>query len=611
MTKYIFVYGGVISGVGKGVATASIGRILKEYGFSVTAIKIDPYINCDAGTLRPTEHGEVWVTEDGGEIDQDLGTYERFLDQGIPKINSITTGQIYRSLIEKERRGDFLGKSVEFIPHVPDEINLRIKQSGKNYDVALVEIGGTVGDYENIPYLFAAKSLECELGKENICHVLVTYLPIPSHIDEMKSKPTQLAIKLLREHGIQPDFILCRGKRALDDVRKKKIEGYSHISSEHVFSMPDVTGQGTVNTVYVIPLDLEKEKMGEKLMNKLHLEKLKNPDWGSWFDVVNKIVQPLKTVRVAIVGKYLDTGEFQLKDSYLSVNEALRHAGAHNDTKIQISWVSARDIEQGKVDFRSFDGILVPGGFGSSGVEGKIQAIKYARENNVPFLGLCFGLQLAVVEYARNVIHLKANSTEIEPGTENPIIDILPEQKFLTEKGGTMRLGAYRALLKSGTKVHSLYNSDEVFERHRHRYEVNPDYHKILEENGMVLSGMSPNGRLVEFIELPFHKFFIATQAHPEFKSTLMKPSFLFDGFVKACLEKRDEANPEYTIITEPHSTLMIEESPVMKQVVKESEGQTEKVSDEEEKDGWLFFQSIEDYKQKNYGDKNGYYSDG
>lgn len=554
MTKYIFVIGGVISGVGKGVTTAAVGRILKEHGFSVTAIKIDPYLNCDAGTLRPTEHGEVFVTADGGEIDQDAGTYERFLNEPISKNHSITTGQIYRELIEKERRGDFLGETVEFIPHVPNEIIRRIKEVGKSYEIVLIEIGGTVGDYENIPYLFAAKTLECELGKENLAHLLVTYLPVPSHIDEMKSKPTQLAIKLLREQGLQPDFILCRGKRALDDIRKRKIASYSHIPTECIISMPDVTGKGTANTIYTIPLELEKENIGEKILQTLHLQPKKIPDWTKWQIAVNRLISPSLTINIAVVCKYLDSGDFQLKDSYLSVNESLKHAGAFNDAGVNIHWVNAKDVEQNPAILNSFDGILVPGGFGTSGIEGKISAIKFARENSIPYLGLCLGLQLAVVEFARNVCNLTAHTTEISPDVEHKVIDILPEQRFLTEKGGTMRLGASRAILKTNSLVGKIYHADEVFERHRHRYEVNPDYHEILQQNGIILSGLSPNGRLVEFIELPqhIHPFFIATQAHPEFQSSLLQPAPLFDAFVLASIMQKNKKDS--TPLSQPHN---------------------------------------------------------
>ena len=541
MTKYIIVTGGVISGVGKGVATASIGRILQEYGFSVTAIKIDPYINCDAGTLRPTEHGEVWVTDDGGEIDQDLGNYERFLGQSIPKANNITTGQIYKTLIEKERRGDFLGKTVEFIPHVPDEIKSRIKKSGEGYDIVLIEVGGTIGDYQNIPFLFAVKSLENEIGRENVCHMMVSYLPIPSHIAEMKTKPTQMAIKLLRENGIQPDFILCRGSKPLDYVRKEKLEKYANVKSDHIISMPDVIGPGTANTIYIIPLDLEKEKLGEKIMKRLNLEKRKETDLKEWEEAVKKIVNPTNHIKIAMVGKYLDIGDFQLKDSYISINEALKHAGAKNDVRVDIEWINSKQFEENSEDInilKKFQGILIPGGFGGSGVEGKINAIKYARENNIPYLGLCLGMQLAVVEFARNVCNLNAHSSEINSEVEHKVIDFLDEQRDIKDKGGTMRLGAYDAMLKLDSKVHKLYGKLNISERHRHRYEVNPEYHETLQGAGMVFSGMSPDRKLVEFIELPEHKFFIATQAHPEFKSSLLKPAPLFEGFVKACLEE-------------------------------------------------------------------------
>ncbi|MBU0466352.1 MAG: CTP synthase (glutamine hydrolyzing) [Nanoarchaeota archaeon] len=539
MTKYIVVAGGVISGVGKGVATASIGKILQEYGFSVTAVKIDPYLNCDAGTMRPTEHGEVWVTDDGGETDQDLGTYERFLDIQLPRTNNITTGQIYRTILEKERRGDFLGQTVQFIPHIPEEINKRIKESTKDHDICLVEIGGTIGDYENIPFLLATRSLKREVGKDSLIHILVTYLPIPSHIEEMKTKPTQMSIKLLEESGIHPDFILCRGKTALDKVRKKKIETYSGIDSEDVISMPDISGPGKPNTVYVVPLELEEENLGEKVLKKLKLEKKKNPDWTSWKEKVSKLINPMNKTKIAIVGKYLNIGDYSLRDSYISISEALKHAGANNDTKIEVSWLNSKDLEDptNLPQLNEFDGIIIPGGFGSSGTEGKINTIKFCRENNLPFLGLCYGLQFAVVEFARNVCGLvNANTTEVDSNTPHPVIDILPEQKDIYTKGGTMRLGSYKAILQDSV-VKSIYKSEIVHERHRHRYEVNPFYHTILENKGLSLCGKSPDKKLVEFIELPNHKFFIATQAHPEFKSSLEKPAPLFDAFVKTALQ--------------------------------------------------------------------------
>ena len=538
MTKYIVVIGGVISGVGKGVATASIGRILQERGLSVTAVKIDPYLNFDAGTMRPTEHGEVWVTDDGGETDQDLGTYERFLDIRLSRKNNITTGQIYSSVLEKERKGEFLGQTVQFIPHIPDEIKRRIKESAENKDICLIEIGGTIGDYENIPFLLATRSLERELGKENVMNILVTYLPVPSHIEEMKTKPTQMSIKLLEESGIHPDFILCRGKTALDNVRKKKIETYSGIDAENVISMPDISGPGKPNTVYIVPLELEKENLGEKILKRLNLQKRKIPDWTLWKEKVGKIISPKNKVKIAIVGKYLDVGEFTLRDSYVSVSEALKHAGANNDVRIEIVWLNSKDLEssQNLLSLNKLNGLIVPGGFGSSGVDGKLNAIKFCRENNIPFLGLCYGLQLAVVEFSKNVCGLtNANTTEIDPDTPHPVIDILPEQISVNKKGGTMRLGSCKAILKE-SKTLSVYNSEIAQERHRHRYEVNPIYHTILENNGFLISGKDPNGKLAEFIELPAHKFFIATQAHPEFNSTLMNPSPLFDAFIKSTL---------------------------------------------------------------------------
>ncbi|MCH7850778.1 MAG: CTP synthase [Nanoarchaeota archaeon] len=536
MTKYIFVTGGVISGVGKGVATASIGRILKEYGYSITAVKIDPYINCDAGTMRPTEHGEVWVTEDGGEIDQDLGNYERFLEISIPKLNNITTGQIYKTLIEKERRGDFLGETVSFIPHVPDEIKRRIKKAGDGFEIVLVEIGGTIGDYENIPFLFAAKSLEAEIGINNVCHIMVTYLPIPGHLSEMKTKPTQLSIKLLRENGISPDFILCRGKTALDEPRKKKIEVYANLKSDCVISAPDVVGPGTADTIYVVPLNFEKDHFGKKLMDRLGLSKKKEPNWSAWSEMVRRISAAPNVVNIALVGKYLDIGDFQLKDSYLSVAAALSHGGAANNVRVNIDWINSKDIESWKTDLSKYDGIIVPGGFGSNGVEGKILAIEFARKNNIPFLGLCYGMQLAVIEFARNVCNLDANSVEINPNTPHKIIDILPGMQG-QDLGGTMRLGGYLAQLKPGSRIEAIYKTSEVSERHRHRYEVNPDYHDTLEKGGLVISGKSKDGRLAEFVEIPGHKFFIATQAHPEFKSYPMRPSPIFYEFIKSCIK--------------------------------------------------------------------------
>lgn len=547
MTKYVVVVGGVISGVGKGVTTAALGKIIKEHGYSTTLIKIDPYINYDAGTLRPTEHGEVWVTEDGGEIDQDLGTYERFLDCDIPKHNNITTGQIYKAVIDRERRGEYLGQTVQFIPHIPDEIVRRIKQASQGYEVAIIEVGGTVGDYENKPFLFALRSLEREVGADKMVYALVVYLPIPSHIEEMKTKPAQQAIKLLNEEGICPDFIICRAKNHIDDVRKRKIELFASLAPEYVISAPDI------ESIYQIPLDLEAENMGEKLLKKLNLQSRQQPNWQRWQQLVSAIKHPQSKINIAIVGKYFDVGDFSLTDSYLSIYQALIHAGAELNTGVTISWIDAKSFETHPAQLQtlsSYDGIIIPGGFGASGVEGKIAAITYARLNNIPYLGLCYGMQLAAVEFARNVCCLKgAHTTEVAPQTPYPIIDVLKLQKAILENhdyGGTMRLGGYSAHLKSGTHVHQLYKTagrlmdgDLVIERHRHRYEVNPDFVQTLEHGGLIFSGYHVNKsgtKLMEFLELPNHPFFVATQAHPEFKSRLGNSNPLFFGFVTAAL---------------------------------------------------------------------------
>lgn len=572
MTKYIFVIGGVISGVGKGVATASLGKILKEYGYNTTLIKVDPYLNYDAGTLRPTEHGEVWVTDDGGEIDLDLGTYERFLNTDINKKNNMTSGQVYKSVIDRERSGGYLGKTVQFIPHVPEEIIRRIKLASEGFDIAIIEIGGTVGDYENEPFLFAAKSLECELGTENVAYILVTYLPIPKHVGEMKTKPTQQAIKLLRQEGIFPDFILCRAEQPLDEARKSKIDFNVHISSENIISAPDI------ETAYEVPVNLQLEGLGKKVLKRLRLQAKKECDLSDWIKLVDNIKNPKNKVKVAVVGKYIKLGDYSVPDSYLSVKEAIVHAGAQLETGVEITWLNADDFVKDPEKLKelsAFDGVIVPGGFGTSGVEGKIAVIEYLRTHNIPFLGLCYGMQLAIVEYARHVCGMQgANSTEIDKNTKYPVIDFLPEQKAVVENeqyGGTMRLGVCPAIMRDDSVVLKLYQDDYagtsrlkadavrfeklvkegvcrkldskniVLERHRHRYEVNPEFVDILEKNGLVFSGYysrQDGTNLMEFIELPDHKFFVATQSHPEFKSRLGNPSPLFYGFLKACLKK-------------------------------------------------------------------------
>ena len=551
-TKFIVVAGGVISGVGKGVTTASLGKILKEHGYRTTLIKIDPYINYDAGTLRPTEHGEVWVTDDGGEIDQDLGTYERFLDEDIPKRNNITTGQIYKAVIDRERRGEYLGQTVQFMPHILDEVKRRILEASDGYEIAIIELGGTVGDYENVPFLFALKGLERELGADSIAYVLVTYLPIPDHMQEMKTKPTQQAVRLLGQEGILPDFIVCRAKQPLDDVRKKKIELCSHVHSDQIISAPDI------ETIYEMPIYLEREQVGQKILKHFHMESRSIPDWQRWQELVSMIKHPTQKIKIAIVGKYLDIGDFSLTDSYVSIYSALVHAGAHVGVGVEISWINAQVFEKQPErlsDLAVFDGVIVPGGFGNLGVEGKIAAISYVRSNKIPYLGLCYGMQLAAVEFARNKCGLHAaHTTEVDQSTPHPIIDVLPLQKqFLADHayGGTMRLGAYNAIVAKESKVAQLYeasnklkmgdNSKIVSERHRHRYEVNPNYVSTLEKQGISFSGYherKDGTKLMEFLELQDHPFFVATQAHPEFKSRLNNPSPLFLGFVKACVER-------------------------------------------------------------------------
>lgn len=545
-TRFIVVSGGVISGVGKGVITGSIGKIIKEHGYNTTLIKIDPYINYDAGTLRPTEHGEVWVTEDGGEIDQDLGTYERFMNVSIPKKNNITTGQIYKSVIDRERAGHYLGKTVQFVPHLTDEITDRILSASDGYDVAVIEIGGTAGDYENVPFLYAIKGLERDLGSDSVSYVLVTYLPVPNHIDEMKTKPTQQAIRSMGEHGILPDFIVCRSHHPIDDIRRKKIEAFAHLKGDRIIAAPDI------ESIYQMPLELEAQQFGKKLLQQLQLPLKVQPDWTAWQQRVNHIANPEKKVKVAIVGKYLATGAFSMTDSYISICHALIHAGAELNTGVDITWIDAQRFEEmpEKISELSlYDGVIIPGGFGTVGVEGKMKAIQYVRENNIPFLGLCYGLHMAAVEFARNVCGLTgAHTTEVDEKTEHPIIDILPLQKELLKTqqiGGTMRLGAYEAILKPGSKVNKLYSAHTqsaeisvIYERHRHRYEVNPAYVAPLEEKGLLFSGYhmrADDTKLMEFVELPSHSFFVATQAHPEFKSRFGNPNPLYVGFVAAC----------------------------------------------------------------------------
>jgi CTP synthase len=539
MVNYIIVTGGVISGLGKGITTASIGKILQLHGYDVTAMKIDPYINCDAGTLRPTEHGEVWVTEDGGEIDQDLGHYERFLDINIPKYHNITSGQVYGAVIDKERQGKYLGKTVQPIPHVTDQIKKRIRKPAEKskLDFVLVEIGGTVGDYENVLFLEAVRQMKLEGDK--VLYVHVTYVPVLETLGEAKTKPTQHSVKLLREIGIQPDFIITRSEEPIDDVRKEKIAMFCNVHED------DVISDSNIDNVYAVPLLFEEQQLCKKILHKLSLGNNEN-ELRIWKQFITKIRRLDKAVVIGIVGKYFDIGSYKLSDSYISVIEAVKHAAWNHNRAPDIRWIDSKLFERKPEKLATLDeldGIIVPGGFGLSGIEGKIATIQYSREHKIPYLGLCLGMQLAVVEYARNMCGLKgANSAEVDKKTRYPVIDFIPEQVSIIREsryGATMRLGAYPAVLKKGSIIQKLYGKNKVEERHRHRYEVNPKYVEVIEKQGLMFSGRSPDGVLMEFMELPGHPYFVATQAHPEFKSRPMKPSPLFDGLIKAAMKKR------------------------------------------------------------------------
>ncbi len=537
-TNYIFIVGGVLSGLGKGIVTASIGRLLKAKGFSVTAIKIDPYINWDAGTMRPTEHGEVWVTEDGGEIDQDLGHYERFLDVNISKAHNITTGQVYYAVIERERAGKYLGKTVQPIPHITDEIKSRIRAVAATTKATfvLVEIGGTVGDYENVLFLEAARQMKLEDARVLFVHV--TYLPVLKSVGEMKTKPTQHSVMAVREIGIQPDFIVCRSETAIDEPIREKIALFCNMRKEDIIADPDV------ENIYQVPLEFEAQQFGDKLLTKLGLTPTPSHlhEWRQF--VAN--MEAKQRVPIGLVGKYFDVGQFRLPDAYISVIEAIKHAAAANRVHADVRWITSTALEKPDATLEALQavrGIIVPGGFGSSGVEGKIAAIRFAREQQIPYLGLCYGLQLAVVEFARHVCGLTdAHSTEVDAATPYPVVDFLPWQKKLiaaSQYGATMRLGGQNITIKPNTLAHKLYGKTIVLERFRHRYEINPTYVSVLEQHGFVFSGESVKDEgIMQIGELPpeTHRFFIGTQGHPEFTSRPLKPNPLFDGFLKACL---------------------------------------------------------------------------
>lgn len=539
-SKYIFVVGGVMSGIGKGITTSSIGKILQSRGLKVTAIKVDPYVNVDAGTMNPTEHGEVSVLDDGYETDQDMLNYERFLDITLPNVNYMTTGRVYQAVIERERNLGYQGKCVQVVPHIPQEIIQRIETASRlaNADVTMIEIGGTIGEYENILFLEAARMLKLKYPKD-VLYVMLSFLPLPSKIGEMKTKPTQHAVRELNSTGIQPDILIARSEVSLDKRRKEKIALFCNIDSKDVISAPDV------DSIYDVPLNFEKDKISDTIIKKLSLQKkVKKSDLSQWSNFVKKVHNGGKEVAIAIVGKYFDSGDFVLSDSYISVIEAIKFSAYKLNLKPKIHWLNSKDFEDGKlklVSLKKFDGVIVPGGFGSSGVEGKIKVIQFLRENKIPFLGLCYGMQLAVVEFARNVLGWKdAHTAEIDSQTKHSVIDLMPEQKEKMAKncyGGTMRLGAYPAVLKRGTIAYSAYSKTDISERHRHRFEVNPEFISQLEEAGLIFSGTSPNGRLMEITELSkqSHPFFLATQFHPEFLARPLNPHPLFTAFLKAC----------------------------------------------------------------------------
>lgn len=537
--KYIFVIGGVMSGVGKGITTSAIGAILKGRGFNITALKIDPYINVDAGTMNPTEHGETFVLDSGLETDQDMGNYERFMNLTLPPENYMTTGSVYESVIHRERNLEYNGKCVEVVPHIPLEVIGRIEKAAKKAaaDIAIVEIGGTVGEYQNILFLEAARMMKIK-HPDNVLFVLVSYLPIPSKVGEMKTKPTQYAVRTLNSAGIQPDVIIARSETYLDQKRKEKLAMFCNIPERYVVSAPDI------ESIYEVPINFERDDLSRLILKKINL-KSKKTDLREWYDLVDKIRKPKSKIRIGMVGKYFGTGDFVLSDAYISVIEAVKHACYKLGVKPQIDWINSEQFEKepDKIEtLRNYDGVVVPGGFGSRGIEGKIKAIKFCRENKIPYFGLCYGMQLAVIEFARNILGIKdANTTEVDRKTKNPIIDIMPEQKKNLDDhnyGATMRLGAYPATLKKGTVAHDAYRQTRISERHRHRWEVNPDYAAKLEKAGLVFSGKSPNKRLMEIAELPRteHPFFLGTQFHPEFKSSPLKSHPLFLEFVKACV---------------------------------------------------------------------------
>jgi CTP synthase len=542
MVKYIFVTGGVLSSVGKGILTSSIGKMLQTRGLKPTVVKIDPYVNVDAGTMNPYMHGEVFVTDDGGETDLDLGWYERFLDLSLKRENNVTTGLVYQSVIERERRGDFLGRCVQIVPHITNEIKDRIKNVAKasKADVILTEVGGTVGDIEGLPFLEAIRQMRLEEGFDNTLYVHVALVPVLDVTNELKTKPLQHSVNELRRIGIQPDTIVARSPKMIDAEALRKIALFGTIPESAVFCSYNA------ESVYEVPLILDKQGMGDFVCSRFGYG-CGVPNFQEWQQFVDAVLKPESEVRIALIGKYAG-----LTDSYVSMSEALRHGGAACKTRVCITYLEAEKFEQEPQcikDLENFDGVFVPYGFGPRGTEGKIAAVKFARENDMPFLGICYGFQLAVIEFARNVCGLKdANSREINPNSPHPVIDLMPEQRGVEYKGATMRLGSHKVIIESGTMAHGLYKRDEAYERHRHRFEVNLDYLEILKKNGLRFSGKSRDGRRMEMLELPSSYFFFASQFHGEFKSRPGRPSPEYYGFIRACVNKKmGEAKPVFS----------------------------------------------------------------
>lgn len=544
MSKVIFVAGGVMSGIGKGIATASIGKILQSYGFSVSAMKIDPYINVDAGTMNPTEHGEVFVTDDGLECDQDIGNYERFLHTSLHRVNYMTTGMVYQAMIQKERNLEYGGKCVEVVPHVPEEVISRIQNAARanRAEILLVEIGGTIGEYQNLLFLEAARILKLRFP-DDVLFIMVSYLPVPAMIGEMKTKPTQYSARALNSAGIQPDIILARSSVPLDRVRKQKLSFALNLREEDIISAPDI------KSIYEVPVNFEKDKLGLIILKKLGLKK-KKTDMKDWKRLVRTIKNPGKpVVRIGVVGKYFATGAFTLSDSYISVIEALKHAAWFYRYEVELVWLDAERYENDKktlIELKKYDGIVIPGGFGKRGVEGKINVIEYCRREKIPYFGLCYGLQLMVVEFARHVAKLdKAHTEEVDPKTPYPMIHILPEQEQLVRSkqyGGSMRLGLYDCKIVPNTLASKAYKAEKIQERHRHRYEVNNELLPRLEKKGLIVSGINPQRKLVEIAEIADHPFFLGVQFHPEFLSRPLAPHPLFRAFMNAAIKNKKAA---------------------------------------------------------------------